>query len=503
MKLLVIICLSFVSQNVFGQAPAPIPVVTNVLNAGIGDTSFAPLSVVYIYGAFPKGLPRDFSITVGGRPGLVNAANSTGYLTAVLPADTPLGQQPLVVSYQGAASDPYPVALTQYAPEFETTTVVPVTDSGPQFPLPSYFPFAHQNVTPVNIGAPAAPGERLVSLLSGVGPTNPPVRLGGISAFDPLAMQPTITVGGVPATIVRAGSSGVHVEVDFVIPASAPTGFDPVVLTIAGVQSNTVTIPVATQPWVNSVLSGASFRSPGTVAPGSIISIFGVGFGAADNLASFPKTNVNGTSVMFGATAAPIFALAALEGQINALVPYELPDTGTVALTVQGVIGDSTAITVNLAPAVPAMFFYTDPSLATRRNAVALLANTGWIAMPTSMAAAMGVTGRPAHVGDILQVYVTGLGKATPNGDPSGAVLTTGNVAPASGNPLYLTVAAPAVTIGGVAATVLFSGIAPGYAGLYQINVQIPDGVQAGDDVPLQIGMPDSPVDTATIAIAQ
>jgi uncharacterized protein (TIGR03437 family) len=58
------------------------------------------------------------------------------------------------------------------------------------------------------------------------------------------------------------------------------------------------------------------------------------------------------------------------------------------------------------------------------------------------------------------------------------------------------------VQIGGIPATVQFSGIAPGFAGLYQINVQIPTGVIPGDDVSLQIGMPGSSVDTATIAVA-
>jgi uncharacterized protein (TIGR03437 family) len=58
------------------------------------------------------------------------------------------------------------------------------------------------------------------------------------------------------------------------------------------------------------------------------------------------------------------------------------------------------------------------------------------------------------------------------------------------------------VTVGGVSATVTFSGVAPGFAGLNQINFILPQGVAAGDAVPVTVSMPGSPVtDTATIAV--
>src|SRR6202042_3134094 len=100
-------------------------------------------------------------------------------------------------------------------------------------------------------------------------------------------------------------------------------------------------------------LNAGSFRSSGTVAPGSIMSIFGIGFGPADNLVAFPGTNVNGTTVNMGGTLAPMFALATVEGQINALVPTELPTSGAVNLTVVSNLGTSALAPVNLAPAVP------------------------------------------------------------------------------------------------------------------------------------------------------
>ena len=86
-------------------------------------------------------------------------------------------------------------------------------------------------------------------------------------------------------------------------------------------------------------------------------------------------------------------------------------------------------------------------------------------------------------------------------GDPAGQPVATGSLAPASGTPLYSTVQTPIVTIGGIGATVVFSGITPGNAGLYQINTIVPDGVQTGDDVPVVVMMPGGSTDTVTIAV--
>ena len=49
------------------------------------------------------------------------------------------------------------------------------------------------------------------------------------------------------------------------------------------------------------------------------------------------------------------------------------------------------------------------------------------------------------------------------------------------GSPLYLTVLTPSVTIGGQPPTVVFSGLGPGYSGLYQVDVQIPANAPSGD----------------------
>ena len=111
------------------------------------------------------------------------------------------------------------------------------------------------------------------------------------------------------------------------------------------------------------------------------------------------------------------------------------------------------------------------------------------------------VCGQPAAPEDILQVYCTGLGRATPGGDPGLPSLPTGSIPPINGDPLYSTIDQLFVTIGGIQAQVISSGLVPGNAGVYQINFQVPDGVPFGDEVPIAVTALNGLNDTATLAI--
>lgn len=301
------------------------------------------------------------------------------------------------------------------------------------------------------------------------------------------------------------------------LPANAPGGNVPVTLTIGGQSSNTVILPVAGAafPIVSAIVNGSFSSSDAVAAPGTIVSIFGCNFGSTDSLTPFPSTSVQGLSATFSGIPAPLFAVVASANQINALAPTELPETGTINVQVKDSAGSSANFSLKMSAATPGIFRLTDPSKASRKNGAVLFANTAWLVMPASMATALGLNscaglgaaatcGQPAGAGDYIQIFLTGLGRATPNGDPNGKVLATGSVAPADGSVIYQTVQKPTVTIGGVGTPVLFSGLAPGYAGLYQINVQVPTGVTPGDDVPIVVSMPNGGKDdTTTIAVHQ
>jgi uncharacterized protein (TIGR03437 family) len=493
-----IVLFTLFSAAAWAQAPK----ITAVVTTGPHDTWFAPGSTVYVYGTFaPQSAVADYSITVGGQTGAVNVAYNTLLISATLPINVPTGSQTLAVTYQGQTSNALPITISPLAPEFSGGGVTIFGNTSPPQFTP-YYPFLHgANNQPVTPMSPASPGEVLETTIYGIAQQLPP------------AVVPTITVAGQSATIQLGTASNGRISFGFTVPFAITPGMQPVVATVAGVNTNSFLLPVGTAPAIASVVSSASFKTGAAVAPGSIVSVFGANFGNKDNLSAYPATTFNGVSVLFNGAAAPMFALSAAGGQINVLVPSELAPSGTVNVTVQGTNGTSAAQAVPLAAAAPGIFFYADPLVLTRRNAVAVTANTAWVAMPLSMAASMqwptncsqlgaaALCAQPAHPGDYLVIYATGLGKATPNGDPSGAVLPTGSVAPPDGKPVYQTVAMPTVTIGGQTANVLFSGLVPGNAGLYQVNVQIPAGVASGDDVPLQISMAGAS-DSATIAIA-
>ena len=74
----------------------------------------------------------------------------------------------------------------------------------------------------------------------------------------------------------------------------------------------------------------------------------------------------------------------------------------------------------------------------------------------------------PAQPGEVLVLYANGLGEVDPG-------VESGTAAPIA--PLAQTIFQPAVHVGGVAAEVQFSGLTPGFAGLYQVNFVVPDGV--------------------------
>jgi uncharacterized protein (TIGR03437 family) len=77
----------------------------------------------------------------------------------------------------------------------------------------------------------------------------------------------------------------------------------------------------------------------------------------------------------------------------------------------------------------------------------------------------------PASKGSYLTIYASGLGAVNPT-------LVAGAVPPTS--PLSLAAGSVTASIGGLPATVAFAGAAPGYPGLYQLNLVVPPTVVSG-----------------------
>jgi uncharacterized protein (TIGR03437 family) len=71
----------------------------------------------------------------------------------------------------------------------------------------------------------------------------------------------------------------------------------------------------------------------------------------------------------------------------------------------------------------------------------------------------------------------------------------------APGQQLSQTIGTAQLMVGGQSAHVSFAGLAPGFAGLYQVNATVPKGVQTGGSVPVTVTIDGQTSPLITIAI--
>src|SRR5262249_20387683 len=116
------------------------------------------------------------------------------------------------------------------------------------------------------------------------------------------------------------------------------------------------------------------------------------------------------------------------------------------------------------------------------------------IAGPEVLAAPVGTSpgSRPARMGEILEIFGTGLGSVS-------RTQSNGTPKPTTTPPAISQT--PIVTVGGVPASVTFSGLAPGLVGVYQVNVQVPGGVAAGAAVLVVASMGGVTSNAVTVAL--
>jgi uncharacterized protein (TIGR03437 family) len=238
------------------------------------------------------------------------------------------------------------------------------------------------------------------------------------------------------------------------------------------VRANATALVAGARPGFSAtaVVNAASYRpgpagEPPGLTPGSLHSIFGsdlaVGTGAAQTL-PLPLA-LEGTVLRINGLAAPLLYVS--PGQVNFQVPFEL--SGPAAEIVIGTpAGLSETVTVAVRAVDPGVFFDTSTGAAAVLNADNTL-----------------VSEIPARRGEAIQIFATGLGAVEPAG-------RTGVAAAAV--PRSLTLGSPRVTIGGEEAAVSFSGLAPLFAGLYQINAAVPAGLAPGRH-PLRVDIGDVP----------
>ncbi len=276
------------------------------------------------------------------------------------------------------------------------------------------------------------------------------VRWNGTSRTTAFVSSSQLTASIPSSDIATVGTA--QVAVFNPTPAGGSSGA--LIFTISG--------PVVNQ---SGVLNAASFAAS-AVAPGEIATAFGNGL--LPTPSSKIEVRMNGINAL-------VFNFN--NTQVSFQVPWELAGQTQATLTVTVDGAASSPVTVSIAPYNPGIFTLSSTGSG---QAAVLIATTNEIAAPSGSVA--GAQARPVNRGEFIVIYATGLGPVT-NQPASGAR--------APGNPPFsATTTVPVVTIGGAtvaAADVFFSGLAPGFVGLYQINVPVPATASTGNVVPLSL----------------
>jgi trimeric autotransporter adhesin len=319
------------------------------------------------------------------------------------------------------------------------------------------------------------------------------------------------TIAGTPGVTGNSGDGGPPLQATFNGPfaLTSDNGGNLYVGDINNNRVRKISSETASGPSVCSgcVLNAASFAKAangnGTaVAPGSLVAIFTSPLATSPaefSTATLPPS-LSDVSVAFNGIAAPMVQVVPTGAYpfVSAQVPFEVLSSGqtsasaSLVVMVNGV--SSTPVQTPIVASAPGIFtipatglgngilVYLNP--ATNAAAIAAPANSG-----------LGLPSAPIPRGTNGFFYVNGLGAMTPSvPDGSGTC-----PAPTGCNAN----ATPQVLIGGISAPVAFAGQAPGYPGVFQVNITVPANAPTGSSVSLVVKSADGTVtsNTATIAV--
>jgi uncharacterized protein (TIGR03437 family) len=277
---------------------------------------------------------------------------------------------------------------------------------------------------PTNLSAGVTAGNRWLYVLAG---GNAGTFMVGV---DPVGLAPGTYTGAILFTFTRGSTPMV---VTFTVTASPPT-----------------------------VTNDANFAPQ--ISPGSLVALFSGGNVLATTTVSgfsLPlPSSVNGTSVTMNGIPCPLIYVSA--AQINLQAPMELqPGTANVIVNNNGLAFSTTVQVLTAAPG-----FFTTDYYANGGVAVLQDSNTGTILNAN----------HPAVPGENVVMYFTGIGPITNN--PG-----TGKAAPLS--PLSQATSAVNVTVNGISVQPSFTGLTPGFAGLGQVDFQLPANMPARGSIPV------------------
>lgn len=221
------------------------------------------------------------------------------------------------------------------------------------------------------------------------------------------------------------------------------------------------------------VNAGSSAPFTAQISPGEFVSLYGSGLAPSTASANVPFPNIlNGVQVLINSVLAPISFVSPT--QISIVVPYGLDIDLAAQVQVLNNGSSSNVVSVSTGSTSPGVF--TNNPVGGIGYAAALHSDYSLVSQAS-----------PAQIGETVSLYLAGMGLVS-------LPVANGTAAPSS--PLSITTTTPVVFLLDQSgnykqAKVGFSGLAPGFAGLYQINVTVPSGLVTGDAT-LAVFGPDS-----------
>jgi uncharacterized protein (TIGR03437 family) len=430
-----------------------------ITTSGVGARSYQ-VTVYVIEGSYAGAMPQDLAAGPSNLSFLAEAGDTPKHATvAVWPANpvrqsfTARVEAQWLAASPSAGSAPSTVALTAdpsgLQPGTYTTHLDIVSDQAANGTVRIPVTLTVQSQVPFNVD-PAGVG---VWNVAGAVPPTVQFDLTGDQPMTYQANASELFVYGIPP-----GSTPGQLSIALG-PCSACAG--DLELTTSGNDVRRVPVvewsyPDVLFPLINAggIVNDATF-SQGPVAPGSIIAVFGTQLASSEYVAAPGSlrydTPPDGPG-FFPSDDDPFGVFYRSPNQWNLQVPTTLAP-GTYRLWI-GTSGTSAPAVFTVAPIAPYVFTWG-------ANRGAVLNQDGSLNTPNHQAPA----------GSAIEVYLTGQGAVSPP-------VPTRQAAPAS--PLSYVSATTTATIDGVSASVPFAGLAPGFVGLCQVNVDIPGGLSPG-----------------------
>jgi len=311
--------------------------------------------------------------------------------------------------------------------------------------------------------------------------STPTVYLGGTSYFN-LSLDRYGSLAA--ADFFGTGRASLVVALsDYGVQLLKNGATDPPQVTVAGVV-NTATstdLPAVAGSLMTIYGSGLAYGSGSLQAPSDV----------PENTPTSAPNRLFGLKVFVNGAQAGL--LYASPDQVNIQMPWEVAGL-TQAVLVVNRNGISQSITIPVASAAPGLFTMNQSGT----GQAAAVISTGPIAAPVGAFPGS----RPIHPGEYLAMFGTGLGPVNISYD-----LFDGAITPPPSQyctqicVFRTTLTTPVVTVGGIPATVQFSGLEPYTIGTYQVNILIPANAPIGNAVPIVLKMGAIASNTVTVAI--